>query len=350
MNRFFTIICILALPVLVFAGNPDRQGEAGAYELLMNPWARSAGLHTMTTSMVKGIEAERINPAGIVRFEGQTEFVISHMQYLRGTDIGMSALGLAQKMGERGALSISIAAVNFGDIEVTTTNSPEGTGATYSPNFFHLGLGYSHLFENNVSVGVIVRAVSESTADLQAFGASLDAGVQYATGPKDNFKLGIALRNIGTPMRFGGEGLSVRRPNPQDDFISYELTYDTRAATFEMPSLLHIGTSYDFYYGQRHRITAMGNFTANSFSRDQIGGGVEYAFSELFMLRAGYRYDVGSTIEDVTTLNIYTGFSGGFTFDVPISRYSDTRFAIDYAYRASNPFAGSHNLSIRFIL
>ena len=27
------------------AGNPDRQGEAGAYELLMNPWARSAGLH-----------------------------------------------------------------------------------------------------------------------------------------------------------------------------------------------------------------------------------------------------------------------------------------------------------------
>lgn len=350
MNKIFTIIAILALPFITFGGNPDRQGEAGAYELLMNPWARSAGLHTMTTSMIKGVESMRINPAGLARMDGSTEFVIGHTQYLRGTDIAMNALGLAQKMGERGTLGISITAVSFGDINVTTTDSPEGTGATFSPNFFHLGVGYSYLFENNVSVGMTLRAVSEATAELQAFGAAIDAGVQYATGPKDNFKLGIALRNVGTPMRFGGEGLSVRRPNPQDDFLSYEITYDTRAAAFEMPSLLHIGTSYDFYVGQRHRITAVGNFTANSFSRDQIGAGVEYAFSDLFMLRAGYRYDVGSTIEDVTTLNIYTGFSGGFTFDVPISRYSDTRFAIDYAYRASNPFAGTHNLSVRFIL
>ena len=27
--------------VRIFGGNPDRQGEAGAYELLLNPWART---------------------------------------------------------------------------------------------------------------------------------------------------------------------------------------------------------------------------------------------------------------------------------------------------------------------
>ncbi len=49
------IYTILLLPAIVgtaLAGNPDRQGEAGAYELLMNPWAKSAGLHTMTTANV----------------------------------------------------------------------------------------------------------------------------------------------------------------------------------------------------------------------------------------------------------------------------------------------------------
>jgi len=351
MKKIYTLFLAFAcIPMMLHAGNPDRQGEAGAYELLMNPWARSAGLHTMNSSSVTGVESMRLNIAGLSRMTGNTEFVLGHTQYLRGTDINMNALGLSQKVGERGAIGISIVSVNFGDINVTTTDNPEGTGATFSPNFFNLGIGYSYLFENNVSVGILFRAVSESTADLQAFGGAIDAGVQYATGPKDNFKLGIALRNVGTPMRFSGEGLAVRRPNPQNDFTSYEITYDTRSASFEMPSLLHMGVSYDFYAGTRNRITVLGNFTSNSFSRDQVGAGVEYAFSELFMLRAAYRYDVGSTIQDVETLNIYTGLSAGFTFEVPVSRYSETKFAIDYAYRASNPFAGTHNLSLRFIL
>ena len=35
------------------------------------------------------------------------------------------------------------------------------------------------------------------------FGWAIDAGVQYVSGEKDNFKLGISLRNIGSPMQFG---------------------------------------------------------------------------------------------------------------------------------------------------
>ena len=66
MNKilYSILFCFLFFATVVEAGNPDRQGEAGAYELLMNPWARSAGLHTMTTSMIMGVEALRLNPAG----------------------------------------------------------------------------------------------------------------------------------------------------------------------------------------------------------------------------------------------------------------------------------------------
>lgn len=38
------------------AGNPDRQGEAGAYELTLNPWARSAGLHSLTTACIQELK------------------------------------------------------------------------------------------------------------------------------------------------------------------------------------------------------------------------------------------------------------------------------------------------------
>ena len=130
----------------------------------------------------------------------KSEFVVAHTRLFEGTGIKINSLGLAQKMGEKGALGISLMAMDFGDIEVTTTGAPEGTGATFTPNFFNLGLSYSHTFDQKVSVGILLRGVSESISDVNAFGFAIDAGVQYVTGDKDNFKFGNALRNMGSPM------------------------------------------------------------------------------------------------------------------------------------------------------
>ncbi len=352
MKKLFYLIVVLALvfgsmnPVL--AGNPDRQGEAGAYELLMNPWAKSAGLHTMTTSMVSGVEALRLNVAGLARIP-KTEVLVSHSIYLQGTDINMNAFGFAQRVGKSGAFGVSIMSLDFGDIPITTEFQPEGTGATFSPNFFHLGMAYSHIFANKVSVGITFRGVSETTADLTAFGFAIDAGVQYVTGPQDNFKFGISLRNIGSPMSFKGEGLSLQTPNPDSDG-SYEITVNQRSAEFELPSALNLGISYDFLLAPKHRLTTIGNFTSNSFSQDQIGGGIEYALNEMFMIRGGYKYEFGSTADDGIEAPIYSGLSGGVSVEVPVSKESKTRFGIDYAYRQTKLWNGTHNISVRINL
>lgn len=339
------IFCLAAING--YAGNPDRQGEAGGYELLLNPWARSAGLHALTTSMVSGVEAMQINIAGLSRIN-KTEFVIGHTRLFEGTGIKLNSIGLAKKLGENGALGISLMAMDFGDIEVTTTAVPEGSGATFSPNFFNLGLSYSHTFAQKVSVGILLRGISESIADVNAFGFAIDAGVQYVTGARDNFKFGVSLRNMGSPMKFSGEGLSFPAPNP-DPTGPYPITVEHRAAGFELPSMLNIGLSYDFYLADKHRITPVGNFTANSFSVDQIGGGLEYAFNEMFMARVGYRYDFGVPPSDPQH-NVYSGLCGGVTIEVPMKKASTSRFAVDYAYLATNPFNGTHNFSIRYKL
>ncbi len=342
--RVLIAACLLS-PALSNAGNPDRQGEAGGYELLLNPWARNAGLHAMTTSMAYGVEAMQINIAGLSKIS-KNEFVISHTRLFEGTGISLNSLGFAQKMGESGAFGISLTAMDFGDIKVTTTGAPEGTGATYSPSFFNIGLGYSYTFDKKVSVGILFRGISENIADVSAFGLAIDAGVQYVSGAKDNFKFGVSLRNMGSPMKFSGEGLSFPTSNPQGG-IQYPITVNQRPAGFELPSMLNIGLSYDFYAGTKSRITAIGNFTANSFSVDQIGGGVEFAFREMFMLRGGYRMDLGVPPSDPQH-NVYSGLCGGVTIEVPTKKDSTGRFAIDYAYLATNPFSGTHNFSIRY--
>jgi len=348
---FLTLTLLVFGSTAIHAGNPDRQGEAGAPELLMNPWARSAGLHTLSTSMTSGVEAMMVNIAGLSRIN-KTEVLFGHSIYLKGTGISTNAVGLSQKIGKNSALGISIMTLDFGDIQRTTTFQPEGTGSTFSPRFVNIGIGFSHTFENKVSVGVLGRAVSEGIEDAVATGICMDAGVQYVTGERDNFKFGISLRNVGGRMQFRGEGLSSTINIPSFD-NEHGLTVNQRSTTFEMQSVLNIGLSYDYYVAGNIRLTGVGNFTSNAFSEDQIGGGLEFSYNELVMLRAAYRVDTGgpSTDKTVNSEPLYTGLAAGATLNVPASKKENApRIAIDYAYRATKIYDGTHNLSIRINL
>lgn len=284
----------------------------------------------------------RLNVAGLARIE-KTQVMASYANYLQGTDIALQAVGISSKVGENGAFGLSIMSLDFGDINVTTDAQPEGTGALLDLSFLNIGFGYSHVFDNRVSVGILFRGVSESTSDISSFGFAIDAGVQYVTGEEDQFKFGISLRNIGSRMNYGGQALAT------DALVDGEnVTLNQRVASFEMPSVLNIGASYDLLSGvEKHRITVHGNFTANSFGRDQLGAALEYAFNEQFILRGGYRSDFEES--DLTDAPLYDGISAGASVRVPLSKENrSTAFSIDYAYRSTRIYNGTHNIGISF--
>jgi len=339
--------CLLLLAGSVFAGNPDRQGEAGANQLLINPWARSAGLHTMNTSSVTGSEAMFLNVAGLSRIN-KTQVQLGHTRYLVGADLNLNALGFAQRVGKGGCFGLSLVALDLGDFDYTTEDTPEGTGATFSPSFFNMGISFSQLFENKVSVGITAKFVTEAVSNAKASAFALDAGVQYVTGENDNFKFGISLRNVGSKMRFTGEGLSKPRPNPGPTF-DYPNTYYERSSAYELPSQLNIGFSYDWLLGRANRLTLVGNFTSNAFSRDQVGGGLEFSLAKNFVLRGGYKYEFEAPVGSVEA-TLDNGFAGGFTVSVPMKKESSNRLSIDYAYRSTDIFQGIHNIGIRIDL
>lgn len=343
MNKIYQILFFLLVSAPTFAGNPDRQGEAGANQLLINPWARSAGLHEANTSGTTGVEAMYLNVAGLSRISN-TQIQGAHTRYI--ADININAFGLARKVGKGGAFGVSLMALDLGDIPITTEDVPEGSGATFSPSYFNMGLAYSHLFSNKVSVGITFKVVNESISNAGARAFALDGGVQYVTGPNDNFKFGISLRNVGSKMRFTGEGLSKGRPNPGSTFV-YNNTYYERSAAFELPSQLNIGASYDWLLGKTNRLTAVANFTSNAFSRDQLGAGLELSVRKMFALRVGYKHELDANDIEATLDN---GLSGGFSLTLPFKKDSDSRLALDYAYRQTRIFNGIHTLGIRIDL
>lgn len=344
MRKFNLLIIFAFYATLVVAGNPDRQGEAGGNQLLLNPWARSAGLHTMSTSFIHGVESMRLNVAGLSRIQG-TEFLLGNARLYEGTGLNLSAFGFASKIGKNSALGLTITSLDFGDVPITTVDQPEGIGGNINASFLNIGAGYSYTYANKISVGALVRVVSESLADVSAFGAALDAGVQYVTGERDNFRLGVSLRNVGTPMRFAGEGLSFQTNNPDGD-ANYLITVGQRSQKFELPSVLNIGASYDIYLSDDSFVRACGNFTSNAFSRDNIGVGAEVYIKDLVVLRGAYKYDIGSVPGDSRN-NLYTGLAAGFSLNVPLKKNSNQKIGIDYAYRTTSPFGGTHNFGIK---
>lgn len=337
------VISIFAGATL-FGGNPDRQGEAGAGELLINPWAASAGLHTLNTSSVSGVEAMQLNVAGIGRGFGTTSLALGNTQLYAGTGVQVNSFGIAQKINESNTFGVSLVSLDFGDIPITTYDLPEGTGGQFSPRFFQLGVGYAYTYQNKISVGVLFRTVSESLQDVSATAFAVDAGVSYVAGDKENFKLGVSIRNVGTPMKFGGEGLSFLGKNPSGDG-DYQLTFSHRPAGFELPSLLNIGASYDFYLESKSYIRALGNFTSNAFSLDELGAGLEANFRNFFVARVAYKYEIGTELLDES--NAYSGLSAGFSVMAPLKKGSSRKIALDYAYRATHVFNGTHNFGVR---
>jgi len=94
-NRFIAVLfALFFLTISVFAGNEQRAGQAGASELLINPWARSSGFGGANAASIHGLESIYLNVAGTA-FTTSTELLFSHSNWLVGTDIAINSFGFS---------------------------------------------------------------------------------------------------------------------------------------------------------------------------------------------------------------------------------------------------------------
>jgi len=267
-----------------FAGNPVRSGSAGASELLVNPWARTAAWGEGNTANVRGFEGLYGNVAGIARIDGM-QVGFANTQWLMGSGITLNAGSLVTPTSNGGVLGIHITNMNYGDIEVTTEDQPDGGLGSYSPSATVIGLAYAKKFTQSIFGGINIKMYNSAVNNLSATGVCFDAGVQYIPANVKDFSFGITMRNIGPSFSYRADGLSIVLPVPTG---LYTNSFQNRSEDFELPTQLAIGASKGFDLIEGHKITVAGNFISNSFKKDQFTVGAEYAFKELFALRASW--------------------------------------------------------------
>lgn len=343
--KFIGLVFIFALFIPTsYAGNKQRAGQAGASELLINPWARSSGFAGANVACIKGFEAIFVNVAGTALTHG-TDLVFSRTNWLKGTDININAFGFSQRLGDSGVLSLSVMSMDFGEIPITTVELPDGGLGTFHPQYTNITLAFAKEFSNSIYGGFAIKVVNEGISNLSASGVALDAGIQYVTGSHKQIHFGITMKNVGPTMKFSGDGMSFRGSTSDGPIM----TVEQRSADFELPSLIKIAFAYDINIATTHMITLAGNFTSNSFTKDQINVGLQYNYHDILILRGGYAYEEG-ILDTENRTTAYTGPTAGASVQIPFNKDKGQTFSIDYSYRPTDPFDGTHSLGVKISL
>lgn len=329
------------------AGNEDRSGSAGASHLLVNPWARSSAMGDAGVASTNGLEGTFTNVAGLA-FTDKTQLKFNHSNWMGSAGIAYNNAGLAQRISDRDVFAISIQSMNFGDIPITTVANPEGKIGTFSPRINVFNVGYARSFSSSIHAGINMKVISESMTNLKSSGMAFDVGIRYVTGEKDQIKFGIALKNVGPVMRYKGDGLSQQVSYVSTEFIG---SLEQRSATYELPSLLSIGGSYDFIFTPESKLNLALGFTANSFSKDQFRVGLDYGMiSEkmAFNIRAGYVYEK-DVLSAENRSNALIGPTAGFSLDALVGK-SKSALGLEYCARFAGIFGIIHTMGLTISL
>jgi Type IX secretion system protein PorV len=339
MNKMKLVRCFLILALFasgsIFADGGSRNGTAGAAQLLIPVGARGVSMSGSTLTDATGVEAIYWNPANLARGDANTNLLFSHMNYI--ADINVEYGAISTNIDGFGSIGFTLKSLNIGSIPITTVDNPDGTGATFTPNFSTVGVSYARLLSDRIAVGITANLISETLDLVSTTGIAFNVGISYKNLANINgLSFAVVVKNLGPQMKYDGSGLditadaaSLSRP-PQ--------LYKIDAATFELPSSLELGLGYVYNISDAHVINVDGSFASNNFYGDEYKVGLEYGFNKLLFLRGGYDFVTNIPSDS----NIY-GMTAGIGINYAVSGFA---FKFDYAFRAVKYFSANHVFTV----
>ena len=341
MNRIivsiFVVLLLMATAGQLIAGSGNRTGTGGASQLSIPTGARDLALGGSTVATTSGIEALFWNPAGIAKAPRSANLIFSHMSYI--ADIGVEYGAISGTFEGLGTFAVSVKSLSIGEIPVTTTTNPDGTGETYSPQFFTTGITYSRLLSDRIAVGLTANLISERISDVSASGMAFTIGLIYDNlADFSGLSLGVVVRNIGPQMRYDGPGLyqvgDVDGQNRPPQF------YKIDTAPFELPSTIEFGLGYKANVGSQSQLMFSSSYQSNNFSDDEYKLGAEYSYENTFFLRGGWA--LAPSIPENSKYLFGASVGAGIQTNL-----GDADLGIDYAFRDTELFSGNHTIAIR---
>lgn len=314
----------LALSLMVaasYAQNVTKTGTTAAKFLSIGVGPRANAMGGAFSAVANDASAIYWNPAGIA-FSDQFQALFSYTGLYTG--INVDYLGVVVPSGNAGNFALSVTAVNYGNIGVTTEDQPDGTGETFSPASYEFGISYARNITQDFAVGATGKIITENIYHSNATGVAFDIGTIFTT-PFYGVRFASSITNFGTKMQMSGNDLLIRY-NVDPQRAGSNSTVDANIATeqFDLPLRLQIGMSRDFIFLDDQRFTLAVDGIVPNDNNEWVNVGGELAlFDNMVFLRGGYKSLFLKHAQEGLTLGVGVKYKKAGYIDI----------GVDYSYQ-----------------
>jgi len=285
----------LALAASPQAFAQEKVGTTAAPFLGIGMGARAGAMGGAYVANAQGPSALYWNPAGITQMN-RTAIELSYASWFVDSNVQQAAFVLA--MGRMGNVGLSVSALNYGEMEVTTIASPDGTGELFRPLDVAVGLSYARALTDRFSFGGTVKLIRQKIWNESASGAAIDLGVFFRTD-FNNLRIGASMTNFGTDMKMAGKDLrQAIDVDPNNEGNNPRLPANLEVDPWAIPLAFRIGVAADIVQGSNHRVTTSFDALHPNDNSESANFGMEYAFQDLVFLRGGYRQAFAEISDD----------------------------------------------------
>lgn len=287
----------------------DKVGTSGPAFLSITSGARASAMGGAYVAIANDGSSMFWNPGGMAQVDKST-VTFSNMNWFLDSQIQDASVIF--NGGNAGNFALSVRALNYGDIEVTTIETPEGTGEIFTPTDLSVAFSYSRYITDQFSIGANTKFVQQKIWNEAANGFAVDLGMLYRTNFK-NLRIGMSITNFGSDMRMRGDDLRQaididEGQNGNNERLEGYLGTDS----WPMPLLFKVGVAIDALNTENHKVEVALDAKHPSDNSESLDVGLEYGFNEMVFFRGGYRSLFSSQIED-------QGYTAGFGLKYAIS-------------------------------
>jgi hypothetical protein len=292
-----TIILFMIFSVsgLFAAGETTKSGTAAAQFLKIGVGARAQAMGGSAAALSGDVFSLYWNPAGIADIH-RVSWVGTHTRWF--ADITHQFTGLVLPVGLNSTLGVSATYLTMNEEEITTIESPGGTGLFWDASDIAGGISFATQLTDRFSIGITGKYVYQKVFNETASTLALDVGTLLKTGFK-GLMIGMSFTNFGGDLQLAGRDLiRAYDPNPAN---SRNDDVDVRLHTepWPLPVNFRVGLAMNlvgksgesFLANDHHAVLLAIDANHPNDAAENVRFGLEYRLNRLLALRAGYKFN-----------------------------------------------------------
>jgi len=333
----FVIPFIIAVVYTSALSQVTKTGTTAAKFLSIGVGPRANAMGGAFSSVAGDASALYWNPAGIALLS-ENQALFSYTTLYKDLDINLNYLAAVFPAGSAGNFGLSVTALDYGDLPVTTENYPEGTGEKFSASSYAFAFSYARSVTENFSAGITVKYIKEGIMNSSAEGIAFDVGTVFTT-PFYGIKFSSIITNYGSKMQMAGEDLLIRYDaDPQRKGNNETVDAYYKTDQFELPLKLQVGLSRNFQFLEGQKLTIAVDATHPNDNAEYVNVGGELSLLDnLIFLRGGYKTLFLHDSQEGLTLGVGLHYTLG-VFSV----------GVDYAFQEYEFLGNTHSFGVLF--